>query len=473
MSADQADEAAVAQQGIIDWVRKNMGARVTGIRRQRRWRPVWRVDAEKNGVPMPLLFKGTRAWDDIPYTLEHEYRVMRVLEANGIPVPPLHGMCESPKSIVMSWVKGGRDPGLVVEALERKSEISPERWQASLRYMEILARMHSIDAAQFVAAGCEMPHGNAEMAMNGYERFYRMYQDKKLDDPFLEFCTLWLRRNVPQHRPMVSFVTGDCGQFLSEGPHLTAVIDMEIGHLADHFADLACFRGRHPVENMGDVRALFDHYAQALGQPLDLDAIAYYTVMFLAYAVFTPLFALTEPSPGGDWVEAAIQVAFIGRRAMEALAEILGVDLDDRMELPAAPPMPLEELALNKLVFEIERLPLSDTLADWQRATLASLPGFLRNQIRYGTWMREQELDELVAILGHRPADVVAGSRELSAFVKQAGPEHDIQLLKLFHRRLLRQCHVIVGPDAPADHLVLMKVEPILQPAPAAPGVNN
>lgn len=462
MKVDPADESSTQHAGIIEWVKNNMGAQVTGIRRQRRWRPVWRVDAEKDGVALPLLFKGTRAWDDIPYTLEHEYKVMQVLEANGIPVPPLHGLCESPKAIVMSWVKGGRDPGLVVEALEQKSEISPDRWQASLKYMEVLARVHRIDPAKFAAAGCEMPCDNMQAAMNGYERFYRMYQRKGLDDAFLEFCTGWLRRNVPNHRPLVSFVTGDCGQFLSDGPQLTAIIDMEIGHLADHFADLACFRGRHPVENMGNVRELFNHYSRALGEPLDLDAIAYHTVLFLAYAVFTPLFALAEPSPGGDWVEGAIQVAFIGRRAMEAMAEILCVDLDDAIELPAAHPTPLEDLALNKLIFEIERLPLSEELADWQRATIASIPKFLRNQISYGAWAREQELDELAGILGHRPPDTVAGDRDLSAFVKRAGPELDRVLVKLFHRRMLRRCHVIVGPEPPADHLVLMKVEPLL-----------
>jgi hypothetical protein len=58
MSIDQAEDTAQDHRGIIDWVQKNMGARVTGIRRQRRWRPVWRVDAEKDGVPLPLLFKG-------------------------------------------------------------------------------------------------------------------------------------------------------------------------------------------------------------------------------------------------------------------------------------------------------------------------------------------------------------------------------------------------------------------------------
>src|SRR3546814_3713362 len=72
----------------------------------------------------------------------------------------------------------------------------------------------------------------------------------------MEFCAVWLRRNVPEHRSRISFVTGDCGQFLSEGPEVTAILDVEVGYLGDHLHDLACFRGRHPIENMGDLPAL-------------------------------------------------------------------------------------------------------------------------------------------------------------------------------------------------------------------------
>ncbi len=61
-----------------------------------------------------------------------------------------------------------------------------------------------------------------------------------------------------------------------------------------------------------------------------------------------------------------------------------------------------------------------------------------------------------------RPINAVAADKALTAYVKHAGPEHDSALLKLFHRRLLRQRHVIVGPNPPPDHLVLMKMEPIL-----------
>jgi hypothetical protein len=86
------------------------------------------------------------------------------------------------------------------------------------------------------------------------------------------------------------------------------------------------------------------------------------------------------------------------------MADILGVKLNDEFQLPAPRPTPLEDLALNKLIFEIDRLPLSETLADWQRSTIASGPQYLRNQLHYGVWVQEQELDELVEILGSRAA---------------------------------------------------------------------
>lgn len=461
MMMDHDAQTAQEHRGIEDWVAKNIGGRVTRIERQRRWRPVWRVDVEKDGEQLPLVFKGMRAWDAIPFTLEHEYRMLQVLAANGIPVPPLHGMCGYPEAFVMTWVRGGRDPGLVVEAIEKKSEISPDRWQASLEYMEILAKMHSIPPAEFEAAGCRMPVGNADINLNFYERFYQLYEKLGISDPFMEFCTKWLRLNVPAKAPMLSFVTGDCGQFLSEGPKLTAVIDVEVGHLGDHFYDLACFRGRHPVENMGDIPALYAHYAKALGQPLDLDAIAYHTVSFLAMAVFTPLFGMKELQPGGDWVEGWFQVALIARRAMEAMAEIVDVELDD-VQLPAPRKTPVEDLAIRKLIFEIDRVPLSDAFADWQRSTISAIPAYLTNALHYGVWVQEQELDELEPILGYRPQDAEAADRALTQFVLAAGPEHDKTLIRLFHRRFLRHCLVIAGPNPPSDHIVLAKVEPIL-----------
>jgi aminoglycoside phosphotransferase (APT) family kinase protein len=455
------------REGITQWVEANIGGRVSGIERLRRWRPVWRVDYEKNGVSRAVLVRGLRPWESIPYSLEHEMRLMRVLEANGIAVPHVYGMMEFPKAFAMDWAEGDRDPGLVQQAIEGASTISPERWAASLKYMEILAKMHAIPVERFAGTEAGNPVGARAIALDSYERNYKLLADRNAVDALIAFFTLWLRRNVPEHRTKAAFVTGDCGQFLSRGEEITAILDLEIGHIGDPLHDLACFRGRHPVENMGDVPALFRRYAEITGEALDLPVIAYHTVCFLALATIGPLLALVEKHPGGDWVEGIMQLAFIGRRTLEAMAEIVGVQLDD-LALPERHVTPLEDLAVEKLLAEMNRLPTSEIFHDWQRGVLASLPRFLQNQAHYGRWAEEEDLKEIGELLGRRPANLIDADRALKAYVQMSGPDQDARLIKLFHRRILRLCLVLAGPDAPKDHLLFIKVEPILEVPPTS-----
>lgn len=454
-TAESADQHA----RITKWAETNLGGRVTKIERQRRWRPVWRVTMDDAGMTKDYVFKADRAWAAHPYPHIHEMHLLNVLAENDIPVPPQRGFCDDPETIVMDWVKGGRDPGLVMEAVESASTMTPDRWSASLQYMEVLAAMHRIPADQIEAIGCYRPQGATEIALQHYERFYDMQKALGIVDPLMDFVTLWLRRNVPLHRDRISLVTGDCGQFLSDGPDLTCVLDVEIGHLGDHLHDLACFRGRHPVENMGDLPALFAHYERALGEPLDLRVISFHTVAFLGVGYFGPLFALARTDPGGDWVEAAVQCAFIGRRCIEALAEFTGIELED-FDLPAPRPSPMEEMALEKLGADLKCLPLTDSFAPWQRGVLASVPEYLLAQARHRRWAEDADLDDQEALLGARPKDMVDADRQLAAFVATAGPEHDEALTRLLYRRFLRQCLIISNGDV--DHLAMAKVEPIL-----------
>lgn len=454
---DEYDQEA----GIRSWVTETLGAEVIDIVRQRRWRPVWQVFIRKDGADSSLLFKSDRPWPAHPYPLKYEYDILTVLADNGILIPRLHGLCPSPEAIVMEWVDGGRDPGMVMEAEENRSVMTPDRWAASLAYMEALADIHRIPAEKFVAIGIEEPRGAQEIALNSVERFYAMCQEQGVVDPLMEFCAIWMRRNVPQDLAESCFVTGDCGQFLSDGPKLTAIIDMEVGYLGDNHHDLACFRGRHPIENMGDLPALYRHYEKALGRPIDFTKIAYQTIVFMSVGYYAPLFALANKAPGGDWVESAVQVAMIGRRCMEAMAEIVGVTLDT-FNLPEPRVTPLEDMALDKLADEIRRIPTGAAFQPWQRGIVASIADFLVNQQHYGAWAEQADLDDAAAILGHRPSNLLDADRELVAFIKQAGPEQDAPLIKMLHRKMLRQGLIIAGPGNP-DHLVLVKMEPILQ----------
>lgn len=461
ISKRQADNHDADVASLTRWMEEHMGCSSIELHRQRRWRPVWRATAVQNGVKTEFLLKGDRTWPTHPYPLDYEMRMQRTLHENGIPIPAILGMCPTPNTIVMEWVEGGRDPGLIQEAIENASVMTDDRWSASLRYMEILADIHRVPAEKFAEQGADLPTNPYDLALGNYERFHAMTVSQGITDPLVEFCVRWLRRNYPRDRSGAAFVTGDCGQFLSNGPEVTCVLDVEIGHLGDPMRDLACFRGRHPIENMGDVPALFRHYERAAGVPLDVDAIAFYTVSFLAEAYYGPLFGLREQGRGGDWVEAAVQVAMIGRRCMEALAEIIGLDLDD-IQLPAPAPTPMEDMGFDKLIADLKRLPESEELQAWQRGILVSLPQYLKQRAHYSAWLQDEDLNDLEPLLGHRPADMIEADKSLLRFIESAGPEHDAALTRFFHRRTLRHCLVIAGPDAGEDHLVLAKMEPIL-----------
>lgn len=245
-----ADDVAL----LSRWLEDHLGCTDVRLHKERRWRPVWRAQARQNGKDVQFLLKGDRTWLTHPYPLVYEMLMQRTLHENGIPIPAILGMCDQPNTIIMQWISGGRDPGLIQEAIENRSTMSPERWQASLRYMEILADMHRIAPAKFAAVGATLPRDTSAIALGNFERFHAMTGQSGITDPLLMFCARWLRRNLPHHRSSISFVTGDCGQFLSDGPDVTGILDVEIGHLADPMRDLACFRGRHPIENMGDSR---------------------------------------------------------------------------------------------------------------------------------------------------------------------------------------------------------------------------
>lgn len=446
---------------LTAWLERELGCTQVVLHKERRWRPVWRATALRNGQPTKLLLKGERTWITHPYPLQYERDMQATLHANGVPIPAILGYCPDPAAIVMEWVSGGRDPGLIQQAIEQGSVMSADRWQASLRYMEILARMHAIAPEPFVAAGAIMPTNATEIALGNFELFDAMTALSGITDPFIHFFAGWLRRNVPRGSGRVSFLTGDCGQFLSDGPDVTCILDVEIGHLGDPMRDLACYRGRHPIENMGDVPALFLHYERASGRPLDYDAIAFHTVAFLCEAYYGPLFGLHDMGRGGDWVESLVQVAVIGRRAMEALAEIIGLEIED-IALPSPEATPFEDLALGKLMAELGRLPPTAALPDWQRNVLISIPHYLRNRGHYRRCCEAADLAETVALTGTQAATLSAANADLIGFIDAADAQYDAALARLFHRRFLRQCLIIAGPDAAPDHIALARIEPIL-----------
>jgi hypothetical protein len=454
-------DPAEEEERIAAWLTDEMGCTDIDIQRMRRWRPILQADVTRAGKRERLFLKGERTWPTHPYPLAYERDMQQALSDNGIKVPEILGWVPDPATIVMEWVDGGRDAGLIQEAIESGSSMSGDRWQASLQYMDVLADLHSIPVEHFVKAGAEFPADNAELMLGNFERFHAMSTRVGITDPFVAFISGWLRRNCPQNRAGMAFLTGDCGQFLADGPKITCLMDFEIGHIGDPMRDLACFRGRHPIENMGDIIALFRQYAATAGTPLDWPGMAFHTVAFLAEAYYGPLIGLHDAGPGGDWAESHIQVAVIGRRSLEALAELKGIELD-KIELPAAEQTPLEDLALNRLDAEIGRLPEHPQLQVWQRNIMATIPQLLRQIGHYRSWRDAAYLADIAALTGRDVAGVAQGDEALLEFLQSAGPDKDADIVRLLHRKLLRDCLIIAGENPVPDHIALAPIEPVL-----------
>jgi hypothetical protein len=76
---------------IEEWIASEMGATVTSMSRQPRWRPVWFVEADRDGETLELCVRGDRSDVELVFPLDHEMRFQTLLSDQGLPVPRVYG----------------------------------------------------------------------------------------------------------------------------------------------------------------------------------------------------------------------------------------------------------------------------------------------------------------------------------------------------------------------------------------------
>jgi len=461
LDVDLAAVDAEARAKIHKWVEEELNGRVTSLERERRWRPIWRVRYEKDGRGAGLIIKGMRPFEAIPFSLDHEMLSQQMLEENGFPVPHVFGKLDE-LNFVMEFVEGEKDPGLVQQADEGGSEMSPERWQVCHEFMEWLVKLHRLPVEKMAHTEATIPATPEEIALNLAERYYKLICERDAVDAVTEYFIRWMRRYVPQHRTRPAIVLGDGGQFMTNGAEMTAIIDVELAHVGDPYNDFAPLRCRHPLENFGDIPALFRHYEKVSGEPLDWKAIAYATVVYSGWGMTAYTMALKEPHVGGDWAEIVSARAFIMRRTLDAIADYMGITFDDDIKLPPPRSTPIEDSGLQKLMLELKLLPTSPALLEWQRDNLANIPAMLLQRVHYGDWVDSEFVADVERLTGRSLPDADAADRTLRAFVELAGQDEDEALARLFYRHAYRLCLMVAGEGAGKDHVMFYKIEPIL-----------
>lgn len=418
-------------QRAFDWVETELGAKIVSFERQPRWRPAFFLELERAGEPLSIYLRGERGeLDHGVYPLEHESRVLQVLESEGIPVPHVHGFCPDPPAIVMDAVPG--------RANLANAESEAERVSVLGHYMDLLADMHAIDPRRFEEIGIERPKGPEALGFMDLDRWEKAFRDsKKRPEPLIELVTAWLRRNVPGDREEVACLAVDSGQFLFEDGRVTAFIDLELACLGDPAADLAAMRGRDMAEPLGDLAPAFERYFTKTGERIPKSVLDYHTVRFNLYTPYTCAPLVADPPPSVDLVQYLGWYWVWSRVSIEVIADGLGLALPGPT-IPEPHPTPYGS-AHGHLVEKLAELRRGqEGFLAYELDTAWRNACYLQRVESMGAAMAAEEAGEIDALLGRvtKPLDREA---ELEAFVLEHGAKREAELLQLFYRRCLRQ----------------------------------
>jgi aminoglycoside phosphotransferase (APT) family kinase protein len=426
MPADDAN--AEAQAKVAAWIEREIGP-VVRITREGRWRPVWFVDAQADGAPVPLYVRGARGSRWPPMPLAYEARVQTILGEHGVKAPRVYGYVDDVPAIVMHRAPGR--PNMALAASEADRERLREQLADQMRLI------HEVDPKLIEAAGSPNPKDPRELTLCHYRQVEALYlSGERLPSPDIEFIRRWLDRNVPPCEEGPAVIAMDAGQFIFEGDELTAMLDFEFVGVGDRHVDFAALRTRDQFEQIGPLEAFYKLYEARGGKPVDLDRVRYQSV---AFSLFTPLEVaddLARPRDAADYHEYLTWHFTSIKDALDDMAEILHLDLEP-YELPPAG-RSRAGVALEAVAHVLSAMPAPDDYSAYRRDKLGMAVRFLTRKETFRSALEREYLDDLEALLGRRPVDDWDGDVRLEAFVQTAGPEFDERLLRLLYRRAKR-----------------------------------
>jgi len=247
----------------------------------------------------------------------------------------------------------------------------------------------------------------------------------------------WLKRSVPEGRSRVSFLAADAGQFLFEAGKVTALLDFELACLGDPAADLAALRARDLSEPLGDIPAAYARYFELSGDTIPASVIDYHTVRFNLYTPMAVAPLVANPMPGLDLIQYLGWYWVYSLSPLEVMAHGMGLEVGT----PAFPDAAAtrQSTAHDALVERLGQAASGEGFAAYEMGASLRMAEYLRRAERYGPALEAEDLAEASALLDRQVEDWSEADRLLEAFVEEAGPERDAELVRFFCRRARRQ----------------------------------
>ncbi len=405
-------------------------------------REAWFVDLEQTDGTIAELFvrldRTARADDGDPYSTMRETEVYLALQETEIPVPRIHGVHESPQAVLSDRSSG--------ETWFSRIEDPDEQLSVARDFIRHLAAMHRLDPEKLDIPALGKPTGVREhirQELDNWQALYEVHDAHR--DPLIEFSFDWLRRNIPDYDGPVVLVQGDTGpgNFLYGDGKVQAILDFELAHWGDPMDDIAWLSLRAVQEPFTHFPDRVKQYAELAGHPIDEDRIRYHRVFAELRIVIMGHARAAVRSSKGELGNGLIYGALHHRLQVETLADVLGLELE-RPSLPDAPSTEREWLydgALDQIREVL--VPWSeDPFVTLRLKGLARLLKHLRDGDRFGRDYESQELDDLEALLGERPATVPGGCDALTARIGD-GEFEDAELVRYFYRSTIRRTELV------------------------------
>ncbi|WP_340161760.1 phosphotransferase family protein [uncultured Hoeflea sp.] len=239
--------------------------------------PTYRVEADSGNYVLRAKPPGTLLKS--AHQVDREYRVMKALSENNVPVPKVYGLSGEDSAIgrmyfVMELVEGRIfwDPAL--------PEVSKQERAAIYDGMnDVLARLHSVDPEAAGLADYGRPGNYFARQIRRWSEQYIASKTEELPD--MDRLMDWLWENLPDDDGMVSVVHGDYRLdnmiFAPHGEEVRALIDWELSTLGHPLADLSyqCMQWRLPHKS--GFRGLGGLDREELGIPSEADYVARYS----------------------------------------------------------------------------------------------------------------------------------------------------------------------------------------------------
>jgi aminoglycoside phosphotransferase (APT) family kinase protein len=276
---------------------------------------IWRFDAVSAAGRHAMILRRTPR-------INIEARLLRAASAQNVPVPPVRHVLVPEDGLgsgfVMDFVEGETLGGRIVKS----QTFAQARETLGRQCGEILAKVHSIDPAQFPS----LPSSSPRELLKQWEDTYHSTHWPR---PVFVCAFRWLHASCPPPPARPCLVHGDFrnGNLIIGAAGVRAVLDWELAHIGDPMEDIGWIcvnswrfgRVDKIVGGFAELADLIAGYHAAGGAPIRVEECkwweAFGTLRWgVMCATMTQMFRKTDPT---------VERAAIARRASETEIDLL------------------------------------------------------------------------------------------------------------------------------------------------------